>query len=338
MSAEQQTKTPVEEDNNIERIEAGTLLKQKREELGLTQQQVADRLRLRRSIIENIESNQFESEQVATFTRGYLRSYARVVGIKESVVLCALDDCGEAQYEEHEMQSFSQKTNKEKHDSRIMTLTWGIFAIIVGISSVWWWQNQENSVVELTAVTEQEKKIEQELAENSELDFTAVEPSLINDSVETKPVVEQPLEEVTTPVQVGVSEPDSEVVEPSIETVQQVNEPVKAETVSREAADPVAAVEPNQQENNLVETSPPVIVANLLEMSFIDDCWIQVKDATGKTLATGIKKAGQDLQVSGERPYKVILGAPENVSMTLASEPVDLSGYTSGKVARFNLP
>ncbi|NRB66347.1 MAG: cytoskeleton protein RodZ [Vibrio sp.] len=338
MSAEQQTKTPVEEDNNIERIEAGTLLKQKREELGLTQQQVADRLRLRRSIIENIESNQFESEQVATFTRGYLRSYARVVGIKESVVLCALDDCGEAQYEEHEMQSFSQKTNKEKHDSRIMTLTWGIFAIIVGISSVWWWQNQENSVVELTAVTEQEKKIEQELAENSELDFTAVEPSLINDSVETKPVVEQPLEEVTTPVQVGVSEPDSEVVEPSIETVQQVNEPVKAETVSREAADPVAAVEPNQQENNVVETSPPAIVANLLEMSFIDDCWIQVKDATGKTLATGIKKAGQDLQVSGERPYKVILGAPENVSMTLASEPVDLSGYTSGKVARFNLP
>ncbi|MDA0119017.1 cytoskeleton protein RodZ [Vibrio sp. T11.5] len=338
MSAEQQTKTPVEEDNNIERIEAGTLLKQKREELGLTQQQVADRLRLRRSIIENIESNQFESEQVATFTRGYLRSYARVVGIKESVVLCALDDCGEAQYEEHEMQSFSQKTNKEKHDSRIMTLTWGIFAIIVGISSVWWWQNQENSVVELTAVTEQEKKIEQELAENSELDFTAVEPSLINDSVETKPVVEQPLEEVTTPVQVGVSEPDSEVVEPSIETVQQVNEPVKAETVSREAADPVAAVEANQQENNVVGTSPPVIVANLLEMSFIDDCWIQVKDATGKTLATGIKKAGQDLQVSGERPYKVILGAPENVSMTLASEPVDLSGYTSGKVARFNLP
>ncbi|KJY88111.1 transcriptional regulator [Vibrio neptunius] len=338
MSAEQQTKTPVEEDNNIERIEAGTLLKRKREELGLTQQQVADRLRLRRSIIENIESNQFESEQVATFTRGYLRSYARVVGIKESVVLCALDDCGEAQYEEHEMQSFSQKTNKEKHDSRIMTLTWGIFAIIVGISSVWWWQNQENSVVELTAVTEQEKKIEQELAENSELDFTAVEPSLINDSVETKPVVEQPLEEVTTPVQVGVSEPDSEVVEPSIETVQQVNEPVKAETVSREAADPVAAVEPNQQENNVVETSPPAIVANLLEMSFIDDCWIQVKDATGKTLATGIKKAGQDLQVSGERPYKVILGAPENVSMTLASEPVDLSGYTSGKVARFNLP
>ncbi|NOI29993.1 cytoskeleton protein RodZ [Vibrio coralliilyticus] len=331
MSAEQQT--PVQEEN---KIEAGTILKQKREELGLTQQQVADRLRLRRSIIENIELNQFESEQVATFTRGYLRSYARVVGIKESVVLCALDDCGEAQHEEHEMQSFSQKTNKEKHDSRIMTLTWGIFAIIVGISSVWWWQNQENSAVELTTATEQEMKIEQELAENKELDFAAVEPSLINESPEGQQVVEQPLEEVTTPVETAMAEP--EIVEQPTEVAQEITEPAEPEVVTEQVTEPVVVAEQKQPEKESANSSAPAIVANLLEMSFSDDCWIQVKDATGKTLATGIKKAGQDLQVSGERPYKVILGAPENVSMTLSSEPVDLSGYTSGKVARFTLP
>lgn len=330
MSVEQQT--PVQEEN---KVEAGTILKQKREELGLTQQQVADRLRLRRSIIENIELNQFESEQVATFTRGYLRSYARVVGIKESVVLCALDDCGEAQHEEHEMQSFSQKTNKEKHDSRIMTLTWGIFAIIVGISSVWWWQNQENSAVELTTATEQEMKIEQELAENNDLDFAAVEPSLINESPEGQQVVEQPLEEVTTPVETATAEP--EIVEQPTEVVQAITEPAEPEVVTEPVTEPVVAAEQNQPEKETENSSEPV-VANLLEMSFSDDCWIQVKDATGKTLATGIKKAGQDLQVSGERPYNVILGAPENVSMTLSSEPVDLSGYTSGKVARFTLP
>ncbi|PAU37619.1 helix-turn-helix domain-containing protein [Vibrio coralliilyticus] len=330
MSVEQQT--PVQEEN---KIEAGTILKQKREELGLTQQQVADRLRLRRSIIENIELNQFESEQVATFTRGYLRSYARVVGIKESVVLCALDDCGEAQHEEHEMQSFSQKTNKEKHDSRIMTLTWGIFAIIVGISSVWWWQNQENSAVELTTATEQEMKIEQELAENNELDFAAVEPSLINESPEGQQVVEQPLEEVTTPVETATAEP--EIVEQPTEVVQETTEPAEPEVVTEQVTELVVVAEQNQPEKETENSSEPV-VGNLLEMSFSDDCWIQVKDATGKTLATGIKKAGQDLQVSGERPYNVILGAPENVSMTLSSEPVDLSGYTSGKVARFTLP
>jgi cytoskeleton protein RodZ len=73
-------------------------------------------------------------------------------------------------------------------------------------------------------------------------------------------------------------------------------------------------------------------------MSFSADCWIQVKDATGKTLAIGVKDAGYSLTLAGEPPYSIILGAPEGVTMTFASEPVDLSGYTSGKVARFTLP
>ena len=93
-----------------------------------------------------------------------------------------------------------------------------------------------------------------------------------------------------------------------------------------------------QEKQPQPEQAAADIVANLLEMSFSDDCWIQVKDSTGKTLATGIKKAGQGIQLSGNPPYKVILGAPENVSITLSSEPIDLSGYTSGKVARFTLP
>ena len=344
MSAEH---TPQMEEET--KLEAGTILKQKREELGLTLEQVASRLRLRRSIIENIESNQFESEQVATFTRGYLRSYARVVGIEESVVLCALDDNGEAQHQEHEMQSFSQKTSQEKHDNRIMILTWGISAIIVGISCVWWWQNQENTAVELTSTTEQEQKIEKELAEKNELDFAVVEsqPSSEIQPQESK-LVEQPLEEVTTQV--------ASQVEPE-KVVKAVDNSKEQTPVEQSKVEPVVSntpVEASKPESNSLETAKNSskeqekqpqseqaaadIVANLLEMSFSDDCWIQVKDSTGKTLATGIKKAGQGIQLSGNPPYKVILGAPENVSITLSSEPIDLSGYTSGKVARFTLP
>ncbi|MYM57696.1 cytoskeleton protein RodZ [Vibrio sp. OCN044] len=344
MSAEH---TPQMEEET--KLEAGTILKQKREELGLTLEQVASRLRLRRSIIENIESNQFESEQVATFTRGYLRSYARVVGIEESVVLCALDDNGEAQHQEHEMQSFSQKTSQEKHDNRIMILTWGISAIIVGISCVWWWQNQENTAVELTSTTEQEQKIEKELAEKNDLDFAVVEsqPSSEVQPQESK-LVEQPLEEVTTQVASQVepekvvkavdnSKEQAPVEQSKIEPVVS-NTPVETSIPESNGLETAKISSKEQEKQPQPEKAAADIVANLLEMSFSDDCWIQVKDSTGKTLATGIKKAGQGIQLSGNPPYKVILGAPENVSITLSSEPIDLSGYTSGKVARFTLP
>ena len=97
-----------------------------------------------------------------------------------------------------------------------MILTWGISAIIVGISCVWWWQNQENTAVELTSTTEQEQKIEKELAEKNELDFAVVEsqPSSEVQPQESK-LVEQPLEEVTTQV---ASQVEPEKVVKAVET------------------------------------------------------------------------------------------------------------------------
>ncbi|MEZ8100210.1 cytoskeleton protein RodZ [Vibrio bivalvicida] len=317
-------------DENVEKVQAGTLLKNKRESLGLSQKQIADRLRLRLSIIENIESNNFASDQVATFTRGYLRSYARAVGLAESEVLCAIDGCEETQPEEQEMKSFSRKTKREAHDSRIMTLTWGIIIVVLGISSVWWWQNQERSMESLTSDAELEQQLEQQ-AENQPLDFTTlseaeVEPMAREDEA-------QSLDSTTMPTTENVAVPDA------IET-EIVVEPQQAPESKPEPL-PQSTSEDKAEQTSVVDepkTEQPTAAANLLSMSFDDDCWIQVKDATGKTLSTGVKKAGQSLNLSGDLPYSVILGAPENVSMTLASEPVDLSGYTSGKVARFNLP
>ncbi|NOI81282.1 cytoskeleton protein RodZ [Vibrio tubiashii] len=324
MTAEQQLQAS---DENVEKVQAGTLLKNKRESLGLSQKQIADRLRLRVSIIENIESNNFTSDQVATFTRGYLRSYARAVGIAESEVLCALDGCEETQPEEQEMKSFSHKTKREAHDSRIMTLTLGIVIVVLGISSVWWWQNQEKTMESLTDQTDQEIQLEQEI-ENQPLDFTTLteaelEPAVGEDAIEALDSTAAPVtEEVvsTEPVTTEIVEETQPVQPTQAVPVSETKEVVKPEPVEETA------------------TTEQAAVANLLVMSFTDDCWIQVKDASGKTLSTGVKKAGQSLNLSGKLPYSVILGAPENVSMTLASEPVDLSGYTSGKVARFNLP
>ncbi|MGD8232541.1 cytoskeleton protein RodZ [Vibrio sp. TRT 1302] len=324
MTAEQQT--PASEEQ-VEKVQAGTLLKNKREQLGLSQKQIADRLRLRLSIIENIENNNFASDQVATFTRGYLRSYAKAVGIEESVVLCALDGCEETKPEPQEMKSFSRKTKREAHDSRIMTLTWGIFAVIIGISSVWWWQNQETTMVDLTSQTEQEIALEEQAA-NQELDFTTLESAQpqsevaldanADDAPEVEPVLEQP--DSQAPLETEIVPEVAQEAQPEKQLEQNVNT-TEAEPVSES-----------------VQSTQSDTIANLLKLTFSDDCWIQVKDSSGKTLSTGVKKAGQTLELSGNLPYSVILGAPENVSMTLASEPVDLSGYTSGKVARFNLP
>ncbi|MGR2945372.1 cytoskeleton protein RodZ [Vibrio vulnificus] len=296
--------------------QVGTLLKRKRESMGYTQKQVADRLRLRVNVIEQIDDNQFESGQVATFTRGYLRSYARLVGLDEKIILDALDNTGDAQHQEQEMQSFSRKTNTEKHNSRIMLITWGIFIIITGISSLWWWQNQqENS---LAQSVNQAAQLENAVIEENE-------PPVLDDVVmqEMSMAEGDAQPEIATEVEVEPAQVETKESTPVEEAVE---------------SDAQAQLTPPVAEESLPLEAPKANGETALTMSFRSDCWVQVKDASGKTLISGIRKSGQDLNLSGQAPFNVILGAPEGVTMTFASEPVDLSRYTAGKVARFTLP
>ena len=311
MNTEHETQTQTNE-TVAPAIEAGTLLKNKRESLGLTQKQISDRLKLRVTLIQQIEENQFESDQVATFMRGYIRSYAKYVNLDEKVVLSALHHAGDAQHQEQEMLSFSRKTKTEKHNSRIMILTWSIFAVIAGISSLWWWQNQQQDTLSQSLVNTESSE-ELVVEESLDPELTSLEVIEAEQNTETSPVTENSDDLLTV---VSAAE--------ASENVEQIEE-----------TQDVAEVTPVAAES---ETVTPEPAANELVMQFSADCWIQVKDAAGKTLSTGIKKAGQTLNLSGTAPYKVILGAPEGVSMTFASEPVDLSGYTSGKVARITLP
>ncbi|MCS0059844.1 cytoskeleton protein RodZ [Vibrio parahaemolyticus] len=302
-------------------IEAGTLLKNKRESLGMTQKQVADRLRLRVSVIEDIENNRFESQQVATFTRGYLRSYAKFVGLDEKVVLVALEQTADVKPKEQEieMQSFSRKTKHEKHNSRIMLLTWVIAIVIIGISAAWWWQNQqENSLAQVVAEANVETS-QPSADEIADIDLMTEEELI-----------------ASTPAELAAS--NNTASESSINAAQ-TDEVVPAETeesTTEATQEPVAVIEAAEE----VQDASPVVPEGmtLLTMKFKADCWIQVKDTNGKTLVSGTQKPGQDVKLTGKAPFKVILGAPEGVTMTFASEPVDLSGYTSGKVARFTLP
>lgn len=298
----------------------GEILRQRREELGLSQKDISERLRLKVSVIENIESNHFDSHHVATFIRGYFRSYAKAVGIKEKDILAALEQSGRGQHKEQPMHSFSQKTKKQQHDSHIMRLTWGILIVILGISSVWWWQNHQLDTLTPASLSSQQEESTisdtDELADDSSsLDTTEIVAES-SDQDSNDSVVNQPQE---TTVDIAVDE-QVPTTDDATKSTSEIAEPTQTESQE------IAQI-PKEQKSESV-----------LAMQFKDDCWIQVKDSSGSVLATGLKKAGESLTLTGKAPYSIILGAPEGVSISLADEPVDLSRYTPGKVARLTLP
>ena len=53
----------------------------------------------------------------------------------------------------------------------------------------------------------------------------------------------------------------------------------------------------------------------------------------------GTKPAGSVQSVDGQPPFRVVLGAPQVVSISYQDQPVDMARYVKrGQVARFSLP
>ncbi|WP_394136354.1 RodZ domain-containing protein [Aliivibrio fischeri] len=290
-------------------IAPGLLLKEAREELNLTLEDISSRLRLRVEVLEQIEADQFDMGKLATFTRGYYRSYAKVVNVPEQKVLDALDQLGKAQIEQHDMQSFSRKTKREKHDNRIMKLTWVIFALILGMSVLWWWQEQAQlesaNDAELIAEVETAKSMEQ--VEETKADAPQTE--------ETAPALDE-AEMLQLDTNISELETDSKTLE---------KETIKAPEVPVEA----------KKEEPVAEKA---VVTEDVVITFSSDCWLQVQDASNNRLYSGVKKSNQTLKLTGKAPYKLVIGAPNAVTLTYKGKLVDLSAYPAGKVARLTLP
>lgn len=319
-----------EERSTEEVIRPGDMLRQAREQLGYSQEDIASRLRLRLSVINDIEENNFEQAQLATFTRGYVRSYAKYVGLNESEVLAKLDQQGHAQPQAQEMQSFSRRTKREAHDNRIMSLTWAVAFILVGLTGVWWWQNQptEPETEVLGTDSQQVQPLDESLANTSDMGngLTAPEISAV---AENSSLVAAEAEVVEPVVALEPATPVS--VEDSFSTD---NETAALAVEETDTAESLAALDTPDQ---TAEESPAAVVSDL-QLTFSGDCWVDIRDANGKRLDTGIKKTGDVLNLDGVAPYKVVLGAPGVVKMSYKGEPVDLSGYPVGKVARLKLP
>jgi cytoskeleton protein RodZ len=75
-------------ENGHQRVSGiGALLKNEREKKGLSQEQIVDVIRLRKHYVEALESEDWDMLPAPVFVRGFIRSYAQVLGLNEKEAL-----------------------------------------------------------------------------------------------------------------------------------------------------------------------------------------------------------------------------------------------------------
>jgi len=179
---------------------------------------------------------------------------------------------------------------------------------------------------------------------------TAAEPAEVITTASEQESATQVVDSATTvskPADTLLSQPldlphTGATQEPAQEAV--VN-PALTETTPSSAAPAEAA---NATLPTMTEQQPPVSAEvpaadtaiapdTQLALSFSDDCWVDISDATGKRLAYGSRRSGDQLSLAGVAPIKVLLGNAAVVSLTLNGQAYDLSRYPQGRVARLTL-
>lgn len=123
----------------------GKVLKEKRESLNLTIEDIAGKLHLRPSIIEGLESDSYDPEVSTTFTKGYIRLYAKHLGLDAQPLLEQFDNLTNTSKQPAKLRSFSQKVAKQASDARLMMVTYFIITVIIGLSVVWWLQQDDDA-------------------------------------------------------------------------------------------------------------------------------------------------------------------------------------------------
>lgn len=133
-------------------ITPGVLLKNAREEKGMSVVDVAARLCLSVQFIEDIEQDDYSHLSASTYARGYVRSYAYLLGIPEQTILAALDN---AHMEftppknllplENESRIPITQPSENSHP-RSSLLRWGSFLVVLIIAGlvVMWWRGPAN--------------------------------------------------------------------------------------------------------------------------------------------------------------------------------------------------
>ncbi|RRZ90966.1 cytoskeleton protein RodZ [Erwinia sp. 198] len=313
----------------------GERLRVAREQMGLSQQNVAERLCLKLSTVRDIEEDKAPADLASTFLRGYIRSYARLVHVPEEELLPMMAKQAPVRAAKVEpMQSFSLGKRRKKRDGWLMIFTWLVLFVVVGLTGAWWWQNHKAAQDDLVSMADQNVSAGSDNSQSIPLNNSGADG--------VSPAEEAPTQ--SAPADTAAA-PDAAATSPAANTsAAATGSAASAANTSAGSSAPVA-VSPSQvpADNGQMPTasagvSVPAAEANALVMNFSKECWLEVSDATGKKLFSGIQRSGGKLSLSGTAPYRLKIGAPGAVQIQYQGQPVDLSRFIrSNQVARLTV-
>ena len=315
------------------RVNPGETLRQGRENNGWTLAEVALKLNLTASALSHLETGAFDKLPGHTFARGYIRAYAKLLGMDQTALVHEFDlftGTDSSGSNVHSLGRIEEPVRVSHTILRIVSLL--LLLAVIGGGFIWWQDQTSMRAKDLIGFTPEHVEVEgadgtTQIHPLDEPEDQAVAEAK-TESEAAAPVAPAGDQAATTALALPAA-PQAAAAETPVPVVQPA--PVPAPVVPVAVAPVVATPAPT--------AAAPAAVAGAgnVGVQYTADCWTQVTDATGKVLFGGLKRKGENLEVSGKPPLSLRLGFARGAQVTYNGQSVDLAPFTSGETARLKL-
>lgn len=326
----------------------GQVLRAAREARGESLADVAYALRLAQRQVEAMELERFDELPGPAFVRGFLRNYAKYLGINIDSLLAQLGGPASVPVAPVVIEATGKHAigTLPVGDSRRRVPRLGMLvlaaAIAVGVAAYFdWFQVNDSARPAEPAV--QAPLISP--AAGIDMAASQTDSTSAAGGDESTPVASDVL-----PAQTGSDNTQTSTTVLPAPVVEASPVAVPPSTVTAEAAAPAvsdpaestepAAVSEAAPARAAVEAEQPVAPADGEQLVFVlnAESWIQVRDASGNTIYMGTGAAGTTRVVQGKAPFSIVVGNADKVSLEYQGKPVDMKPHTgSGGVARMKV-
>ncbi|MGB0445795.1 MAG: RodZ domain-containing protein [Pseudomonadales bacterium] len=328
----------------------GHLLSQAREAKGLSQQEVARELHLTSRVINGLENDDFSHVNSPIFARGYIRSYARHLGLDGDSLVAEYDAVyGGPDHGKKPISTVRKVSEQARPGDAWVKLGSVVLLLALVGASWWWWQSQRESadpvaVNEVAVQDSQGEDILAKLPEDDDLDLQLDQVSSNSDSVGFTDETAQAELAVATEEPTTSEEPAAEAsANVAVEEQAQDQTPVEAAdaTDAASATQPEEMATPAVEEYSMADDTAAISLLpgqGLLLIEFADDCWVEIQDGDGNMVLTDLMTNGQTIEMAVQAPVQLLLGRASAVTnLQFAQRSVDLKPFTRKDIARVDL-
>lgn len=325
------------------RSSPGRSLRIARQSKGWEIASISSQLHLHPDKIEALEQDRYSDLAGSVFVSGYIRNYARLLGLDPDPLLAAYQAADPNAVEvpkRVELTPTAPRREARSNDLIVRLVSLVIVLGIIGLFAAWWMNRSEpmpepDILDEPAAPNELAVPMDQpppdEPTPNSSLQYTTEPASAAALEGATPFESDEP---VLTP---------APAADPAMPALPDAPSGMSAETESAPPSEPIAAANteapttptPDTPIATDTENATPSPTEVVLEFS--GPCWVDVRDSTRAFKLFGEQNSGDRFVLEGTPPYDVVLGNAAAVRIEVNGEPFDLASHSKGNVARFKL-